>query len=56
VSQIGLFDVENRFWELSAMGDPLEKLDKAINWKYFKPLLNNAFRKDRKSNAGRTVF
>jgi IS5 family transposase len=56
VSQIGLFDVENRLLELSAMGDPLEKLDKAINWKHFKPLLNKAFRKDRKSNAGRPSF
>jgi len=56
MSQIGLFDVENRLSELSAMGDPLEKLDKAINWNHFKPLLNKAFRKERKSNAGRPPF
>jgi IS5 family transposase len=56
MSQIGLFDVENRLLELSALGDPLEKLDAAINWNQFKPLLNKAFRKERKSNAGRPPF
>jgi transposase, IS5 family len=56
MSQIGLFDLENRLSELSAMGDPLEKLDKAINWNHFKPVLNKAFRKERKSNAGRPPF
>jgi transposase, IS5 family len=56
MSQIGLFDLENRLAELSAMGDPLEKLDKAINWSHFKPVLNKAFRKERKSNAGRPPF
>jgi IS5 family transposase len=55
-SQIGLFDVENKLAQLSALGDPLEKLDNAINWKLFKPVLNKAFRKDRKSNAGRPPF
>ena len=54
--QIGLFDVENKLAELSALGDPLEKLNKAINWNHFKPLLNKAFRKDRKSNAGRPPY
>lgn len=56
MSQIGLFDLENRLAELSAMGDPLEKLDKAINWSHFKPVLNKAFRKERRSNAGRPPF
>jgi IS5 family transposase len=56
MGQIGLFDVENKLSELSAMGDPLEKLDKAINWNHFKPILNKAFRKERKSNAGRPPF
>jgi len=56
MSQIGLFDLENRLAALNAMGDPLEKLDKAINWSHFKPVLNKAFRKERKSNAGRPPF
>jgi hypothetical protein len=38
MSQIGLFDVENKLAELCAMGDPLEKPDKAINENHFKPL------------------
>jgi transposase, IS5 family len=56
MSQIGLFDLENRLVQLSAIGDPLEKLDAAINWKQFKPLLNKAFHKERKSNAGRPPY
>ena len=38
------------------MGDPLEKLSAAIDWKQFKPIIERAFRKDRKSNAGRPSF
>jgi IS5 family transposase len=38
------------------MGDPLEKLDKVINWKTFKPVISKAFRIERKSNAGRPPF
>ncbi len=56
MSQIGLFDVEYKLAELSAMGDPLEKLNNAINWGHFKPVLNKVFRKARKSNAGRPPF
>jgi IS5 family transposase len=56
MSQIGLFDVDNRLKELSEMGDPLEKLSEAIDWKQFKPIIERAFRKDRKSNAGRPPF
>lgn len=56
MSQIGLFDVEDKLAQLSAIGDPLEKLDKAINWNLFKPVLNKTFRKERKSNAGRPPF
>lgn len=56
MSQIGLFDVEDKLAQLSAIGDPLEKLDKAINWNLFKPVQNKTFRKERKSNAGRPPF
>jgi len=56
MGQIGLFDVENRLSELSEMGDPLEKLDKAVNWNRFKPVIDKAFRKERKSNAGRPPY
>jgi transposase, IS5 family len=56
MSQIGLFDVENKLAELSAMGDPLEKLNTAINWNRFKPVIDKAFRKERKSNAGRPPY
>lgn len=42
--------------ELNAMGDPLEKLDKAIDWRMFEPMLEKAFCKERKSNAGRPSY
>jgi IS5 family transposase len=56
MSQIGLFDVDNRLAELSKMVDPLEKLNAAIDWKQFKPIIERAFHKDRRSNAGRPPF
>ena len=56
MGQIGLFDVENKLTELSAMGDPLEKLNKVMNWNRFKPVIDKAFRKERKSNAGRPPY
>ena len=56
MGQIGLFDGENILRELSKLGDPLEKLDAKINWKLFKPIIDKAFRKERKSNAGRPPF
>lgn len=56
MGQIGLFDVDNRLAELSKMGDPLEKLNAVIDWKQFRPIIERAFRKDRKSNAGRPAF
>jgi IS5 family transposase len=56
MSQIGLFDYENRLTELSEMGDPLEIIDRVIRWKTFRPIINKAFRTERKSNAGRTPY
>ena len=56
MGQIGLFDTANIFERLSKFGDPLERLDKAIKWGIFKKILNKAFAKARKSNAGRPPF
>lgn len=52
----GLFDDQERLVELSEMNDPLEKLDEVVDWKIFTPILENAFNKERKSNAGRKPF
>jgi transposase, IS5 family len=56
MGQIGLFDRENRLTELSEMGDPLEIINRVINWKSFRPIIDKAFRKERKSNAGRPPY
>jgi IS5 family transposase len=56
MGQLGFFDVEKKLQELSELGDPLERLNKAIDWQQFKPVIVRAFRKERKSNAGRPPF
>lgn len=39
VKQDGLFDAEFRLQKIDCMGDPLQKLDTAIDWEYFQPIL-----------------
>lgn len=56
MGQLGFFDVEKKLQQLSELGDPLERLNKAIDWGQFKPVIARAFRKERKSNAGRPPF
>lgn len=51
--QTSLFDLENRYASLSAAGDPLERLDAAIDWEIFRPILARIDIKERKSAAGR---
>lgn len=54
--QPGFFDLQERYEKLSSEGDPLEKLDKVIDWKIFLPLINRAFDRERKSEAGRKPY
>ncbi len=57
MNQNSLFGASSKHLaELSAMGDPLEKLDRTIEWAIFRPLLEKAFRRERKSNAGRPPY
>ena len=56
MGQLSLFDTENALEALSKHGGPLERLNKSVDWKIFKPILEKAFRKERKSNAGRPPF
>lgn len=49
-------DLSQRYEKLSAYGDPLERLNQLVDWKIFVPLLSAAFRKPRKSPAGRKSF
>jgi len=51
--QTSFFDLDDRYAHLSKIGDPLERLSRAIDWELFRPLLDRIDDKPRKSNAGR---
>jgi hypothetical protein len=56
MSQMGFFDIANRYAGLDAKNDPLVKIDEVIPWEDFRPRLEAAWRKaagERKSPAGR---
>lgn len=53
--QLNLFAEETQLQRLSKLGDSLEKLE-IIDFEAFRPLLERAFQKERKSNAGRPPF
>ena len=54
--QFGLFDLKDRYEQLSRAGDPLEQLNAVVDWKIFTPLLEKAFFRARKSEAGRKPY
>jgi len=58
INPLGLFDDFFNLETLSKLGDPLEKLDSAINWNIFEILLSNAFNTPEvnKSKGGRPPF
>jgi transposase, IS5 family len=50
----GLLDPRDQHLEkLTALGDPLVRLNNEIDWEIFRPELNRIYEKDRKSAAGR---
>ena len=56
MSQLGFFDVANRYAGLDAQNDPLLKIDSVVPWEEFRPHLEAVWRKpanQRKSSAGR---
>ena len=53
--QPGLFDVEEITAQLTKIGDPLVGLKALIDWEAFRPELNRAHEKDRKSQAGAAI-
>lgn len=55
MEQFTMFAEESRLQKLSELGDSLENLD-VINWEMFRPELNRALKKERKSNAGRPPY
>ena len=56
MSQLGFFDVANRYAGLDAKNDPLLKIDSVVPWEDFRPHLEAVWRKlanERKSSVGR---
>lgn len=47
-----LFALQSRLEDIDASGDPLKKLNEAVDWNLFRPELDAAREKERKSNAG----
>ncbi len=54
--QLGFFDLDNRYAQLSKLNDPLEELNRIIDWNLFADLLAETTTKPRKSAAGRKPF
>ena len=54
--QPGLFDAQDRLEELQAMGDPLQRLDRIIDWDVFRPVLATIPKADPKGPGGRPAF
>ena len=56
MSQLGFFDIANRYAGLDAKNDPLLKIDNVVPWEEFRPHLEAVWRKpanQRESSAGR---
>lgn len=51
-----LFDEQFKLERLSELGDPLEKLNRCIDWNIFRPILNKVFAKEAKGPGGRPPF
>jgi IS5 family transposase len=56
MKQKGFFDENDRLVELSKLGDPLEKLNRHINWEGFRGILTKTFQKEAKGPGGRPPF
>lgn len=58
INPLGLFDDHFLMEKLVKLGDPLNKLDKYINWEIFKAPINQAFKKSNKdmSKGGRPAY
>jgi len=56
MTQMGFFDLSDRYASLDAKNDPLAEINEIVPWEEFRPLLERVWRKpdsERKSNAGR---
>jgi len=56
MKQKGFFDENDRLKELSELGDPLEKLNRYIQWETFRGILKKTFKKEAKGPGGRPPY
>ena len=56
MKQKGFFDENDRLKELSVLGDPLEKLNKYIQWENFRGILKRTLEKEAKGPGGRPPY
>lgn len=56
MKQLGFLDFDIRLNRIDKAGDPLTKLNDTIDWEIFRPILEEARRKPKKSNAGAKGF
>ena len=54
--QPGFFDLDETCIKLDGLGDPLAKIADVVDWEDFRPALDRALTKPRKSAAGRKEF
>lgn len=52
MNQPGFFDFENRLHQIDKNGDPLARINDAVDWEIFRPDLEKARDKNRQSNVG----
>ena len=56
MTQPGFFDLDDRYSKLDGLGDPLVWIAGLVSWDVFRPVLDRALAKPRKSNAGRKEY
>lgn len=56
MEQLGIFTTMNREKRLSSLGDSLEKLNKAIDWEMFRPILTEAIAHSPRTKGGRKPY
>jgi IS5 family transposase len=56
MKQKGFFDESDRLKELSELGDPLEKLNKYMEWEKFREILTRVIKKEAQGPGGRPPY
>ncbi len=54
--QRSFYDTQDRLALSSSQGDPLERINRAINWEMFRGKLNKCFAREPKGPGGRPPF